>query len=183
MDYLTAALSIINFIILIVGGLILRGYLPSYFNEKGKNLATKEDIELITDKVEKVRSQYISDIERLKSSLEDEARRVEKRRDVYEKITDSLRIFITGHSSNQNQKDGFLNSYSTAWLWAPDEVLKALNDFLSLQLRYAQNQALVKQEEMKTAYVRCVMAMRKDVGFSDTTVGTEDYQFVYFGKP
>ena len=178
---LTFALSILNFIIIIIVGLILRSYLPSYFTEKGKNLATKEDIGLITEKIEKVRSQYISDIEKLKSSLEDEARRVEKRRDVYEKITKSLRIFITGHPSHQDQKDGFLNAYAAAWLWAPDEVLKTLNHFLSLQLIYAQNKSQVTQEELKTAYVQCVMAMRKDVGFSDTIVRTEDYQFIYFG--
>ena len=30
-------------------------YLPSYFNEKAKNLATKEDIEGITTKIENVK--------------------------------------------------------------------------------------------------------------------------------
>ena len=49
--------------------LVIKGHLFSYFQEKGKNLATKEDIEEITDKVERVRSQYTAGIEVLRSEL------------------------------------------------------------------------------------------------------------------
>jgi hypothetical protein len=34
--------------------LLLKSFLPSYLSEKGKNLATKEDVASITDKVESV---------------------------------------------------------------------------------------------------------------------------------
>lgn len=33
-------------------------YIISYLNEKGKNLATQEDIEKITEKVEEVKSEF-----------------------------------------------------------------------------------------------------------------------------
>lgn len=36
----------------------LGSYLQSYFNEKGKNLATKEDIEAITEKIESVKKRF-----------------------------------------------------------------------------------------------------------------------------
>jgi len=39
-------------------GAMLKFFLPSYLGEKGKNLATKEDIETITDKIEAVKTQY-----------------------------------------------------------------------------------------------------------------------------
>lgn len=39
-------------------GLIIKSYLPSYMNEKGKNLATKEDIEEITQKTEEVKVEF-----------------------------------------------------------------------------------------------------------------------------
>jgi len=39
-------------------GLLLREFLPSYIREKGKNLATKEDIEAITRSVEAVKNDY-----------------------------------------------------------------------------------------------------------------------------
>jgi len=49
-----------------VGGMIgsvilyffLRSYLPSYFQEKAKNLATKEDIAGITHRIESVKNEY-----------------------------------------------------------------------------------------------------------------------------
>lgn len=48
---------------------LFRNYLFSYSSEKGKNLATKEDIEDITRKVESTKNEYISNIERLKFEL------------------------------------------------------------------------------------------------------------------
>jgi len=63
---------IIELTIIIFGIILfftLKNLLPSYFNEKGKNLATKEDIEDITKKVEKIKSEFIKDIEYIKSDL------------------------------------------------------------------------------------------------------------------
>lgn len=48
---------------------LFRKYLFSYSAEKGKNLATKEDIEEITRRVEDVKSGYVAEIERLKVDL------------------------------------------------------------------------------------------------------------------
>jgi hypothetical protein len=58
MDTFDALLGIVQIIILIAGGFFLKSYLPTYLAEKGKNLATKEDIKDITEKIEAVRSQY-----------------------------------------------------------------------------------------------------------------------------
>ncbi|WP_163341165.1 hypothetical protein [Desulfopila sp. IMCC35008] len=47
-------------IILVIGvivGFFLKSYLPSYFKKKAENLATKEDIEHITELVENIKSQ------------------------------------------------------------------------------------------------------------------------------
>ncbi len=44
-------------------------YFPSYFKEKGKNLAQKEDIAAITAEVERVRTDYALQIEKVKSDL------------------------------------------------------------------------------------------------------------------
>jgi len=58
MDAFDALLGIVQIIILIAVGFFLKSYLPTYLAEKGKNLATKEDIKDITEKIEAVRSQY-----------------------------------------------------------------------------------------------------------------------------
>ena len=47
--------------------LLLKSFLPSYLAEKGKNLATREDIAEITDKIEKVKSGYALILEELKA--------------------------------------------------------------------------------------------------------------------
>jgi hypothetical protein len=68
----------IEFISLIIEILILLGigclfifqqYLNSYSKEKGKNLATKEDISDITKNVEEIKADYASEIEHLKVDL------------------------------------------------------------------------------------------------------------------
>ena len=60
MDYLLLVL-------VFCGGAFLGKYLPSYLSEKGKNLATKEDIAEITREVERVKSESR---ERLEGILE-----------------------------------------------------------------------------------------------------------------
>jgi hypothetical protein len=61
-----------EFLYFIVGGIIflVSQYLIYYFREKGKNLATKEDVEEITDKIEAVKNQYTVEIEKLKADLQ-----------------------------------------------------------------------------------------------------------------
>ncbi|EPC6137704.1 hypothetical protein ACR0WA_003647, partial [Vibrio cholerae] len=49
---------------------ILKSYLPTYFSEKAKNLATKEDIGEITSEVEQVKSGYAEMLEEVKSNFQ-----------------------------------------------------------------------------------------------------------------
>ena len=51
----------------VIAFLLLKHFVPSYLSEKGKNLATREDIEEITRKVEGIRTQYLSLVEQLKA--------------------------------------------------------------------------------------------------------------------
>jgi hypothetical protein len=51
-------LIVVSFIL----GLIIKSYLPSYAKEKGKNLATKQDIQLITQKTEEVKQIFQRDM-------------------------------------------------------------------------------------------------------------------------
>jgi len=48
----------------------IAGFLGSYLRKKGENIATKEDIKDITEKIEKVRSQYSEQLETVKASLQ-----------------------------------------------------------------------------------------------------------------
>jgi hypothetical protein len=181
LNALALTLSIINFVVIGILTLYGKNYLTSYFSEKGKNLASKEDIHEITDKVEKIKSQYLTDLERVKSTLQAESAFLQKRRQIYEDIAGALRIFITGHNQGQNEKDKFLQAYATAWLWAPDTVLNSLNEFLKKQVINAQQPLAVPQDNLKKLYASCILEMRKDAGFPQSQVPIDDYQFVKFG--
>ena len=50
-------------------GLILQSFLPKYYSKKGENLATKEDIAEITDKIESVKHEYANNLESVKAEL------------------------------------------------------------------------------------------------------------------
>ena len=180
MNTFALTLSIINFVVIGILTLYGKNYLTSYFAEKGKNLASKEDLNLITDTVEKIKTQYLIDLERLKSTLQAESTFLQKRRQVYEDMAGALRIFISGHQQDQIAKEKFLQAYATAWLWAPDAVLTSLNDFIKKQVLSTQQPSTVPQADLKALYAACVLEMRKDAGFPQTHVPTADFQFVTF---
>ncbi|MFN3860780.1 MAG: hypothetical protein ACK4R2_04860 [Roseateles sp.] len=122
----------------------------------------------------------MADVERLKSTLTSEAAATERRRKVYEEMCSALRVFIEGHESSNDAKSRFHAAYAAAWLWASDEVLNELNRFIALQRQHAANRGSVPQEQLKSAYVSTVIAMRKDAGFPSTVVQAAGYQFVQF---
>ena len=173
-------MNLFTWAIILVVGFLLRNYLPTYFQEKGKNLATKEDIEEITDKIERIRSQYALDQEKLKTELQEESEMLARRRDLYDNVVKSLSIFLSGRAVTEEQKARFLDGYSTLWLWAPDSVVRSLKDFLDLEIAAAQKPGSVDQEALRRAYTSCVLEMRRSSGFPDTTLSHDDYRFVYF---
>ena len=180
-------ISVLNFmmnlltpVVLIVGGLFLKNYLPTYFQEKGKNLATREDVEEITDKVEAIKSQYIHTLEEFRVQLQEQSELVARKRELYDGAAQSLRIFLRGRVASEDQKQVFLAEYSRLFVWAPDSVVMALGDFLDEQIAAARDPAVVDQNSLRHAYTRCLIEMRKDAGYLQTDVGHDDYKFVYF---
>lgn len=74
--------------------LLLKSFLPSYLSEKGKNLATKEDVASITDKVESVKTDYAKVLEELRSNNQLKLAEIERERnikkEVYLQATESI---------------------------------------------------------------------------------------------
>ena len=62
-------LQIAVLIVVVILFFTIKNLLPSYFNEKGKNIATKEDISEITELVEKTKQVFTSETEKLKATL------------------------------------------------------------------------------------------------------------------
>ena len=73
MEYISLILNVLTFILICMAGWLITKYFPSYFSEKGKNLATKEDIEEITRIVEDVKSKVSVNIELIKWELSKKA--------------------------------------------------------------------------------------------------------------
>jgi hypothetical protein len=59
--------------------LLLKNFLPGYLSEKGKNLATREDVRAITVEVESVKNQYVMLVEELKAKHQLRLAAVERR--------------------------------------------------------------------------------------------------------
>ncbi|WP_019601178.1 hypothetical protein [Teredinibacter turnerae] len=76
-----------------IGGLS-GAFLSSYFKEKGKNVATKEDISHITKEIEKVKYEYTRETESLRSNLSNQIKvsgfRYEKEYEILSDLTDKL---------------------------------------------------------------------------------------------
>ena len=71
----------------VVGGvafLWIKYFFSAYLGEKGKNLATREDIEVITQKIEGVRMQYTSIAEELKARHQLRLAALDKRLEVHQ---------------------------------------------------------------------------------------------------
>lgn len=156
------------FLSLIIG-FIVRHLLPSYFSEKGKNLATKEDISEITKKIEEVKIEFSS-----------KSHALTKRRETYEKICKGMQVFIQGHQQNEGKKSEMLEAYSIAWLWANDSVLEKLNNHIELQVKRSDKPGSIDGAELKKSYTECILEMRKDSGYQDTNLKGEDFHFVHF---
>ncbi len=72
MDFLNAELNVKLILFTTFGSLIatiITTLLKSYFSEKGKNLATKQDIDFITDKIESVKDSYNKSLENYRTEL------------------------------------------------------------------------------------------------------------------
>lgn len=169
MTNLETILLVVTGILTFLLGLLTKVYLPAYAKAKAKNLATKEDIEEITQKIEKVRA-----------AITQETALLEKRREVYEKITDALRVFIHGHEATDAQKEAFHSAYAACWLWAPDALLMKLNQFIDIQKDLAVDRRSHPQDEIKQLFGQVILEMRRDAGFSTTGLEDDAYQFVSF---
>jgi hypothetical protein len=75
-------------ILIFIIGLLIGKFLPSYFNKKGENLATKEDIAEITKKAEEVKSEYLKELENFKADLVKQQKGFNERFEWYKKLAD-----------------------------------------------------------------------------------------------
>jgi hypothetical protein len=92
MGEITNLLTLIGFfgLGLVLGGgifyLFVKTYIPSYLAEKAKNLATKEDVASITDKVESVKSGYAHILEEIRSNHQLKFAAIEREKSIKKEV-------------------------------------------------------------------------------------------------
>jgi hypothetical protein len=135
----------IIFISLCIG--FLMGYFTSYFKEKGKNQAIIEDIEIMTDKKEKVSSHYKLDVTKRTFKYEDKRAMYFK----YFNLLDELQT--EGNKIAQVEVLPAINKFMEAHLNAngnTSRVFKAINDLTksvnNAMLKMHESQMKLKQE-------------------------------------
>ena len=96
---ITAVLQGVTLAGIVAIGLLLRRFLPSYLSEKGKNLATKEDVGEITARIEEVKARYALEVEiaknlATKEDVADITSRIEEVKAKYAHELEGLRAAI-----------------------------------------------------------------------------------------
>lgn len=87
-------------------------------------------------------------------------------------------IFIQGGNSNVERIENFHSNYQYIWLWAPDEIVESMSKFLKLLVKNSSAGKDQSQQPVKQAYVNCLISMRKDMGWKETELKFQDYEFV-----
>jgi len=156
---------------------------PAYVRKKAENLATREDVAKLTRITEGIRQEYAKQLESVKTVLARESEALVRRRDVYHALSSGLRVFVSGHQKTEEETrlrgEEFLSAYVAAWLWAPDDVIRGVNAMIDLNL--TPPPALdTRQLQLRSTLVEAIVRMRRDVGFSDTELGVEDFRFAKF---
>jgi hypothetical protein len=106
---------------------------------------------------------------------------IQKKRDLYASLIQSMRVFVEGtHNEIDQQKALFLSNYDSCMLWASDEVIRAIGEYLDVQTEFSKTKNADLQKEMKRRYSICLVKMRNDCGFQETGIGESDYRFVSF---
>ena len=135
---------------LLVGALWLRSYLTTYLGEKGKNLATKEDIGALTHQVEAVKLQYQRAGVVHQAQFEAEFRIYQE---IWEHLVDVQRTAMElrpmvdrglaeGETAEQRKAErlqgfaqafnGFTRTYWKRRPFYPDDVFRELNELTTL---------------------------------------------------
>jgi len=173
-NWLPIIMNLCTWIALFVFWLFLRKYLPTYFQEKGKNLATKEDIKEITDKVESVKTDYARQLE----SFKYEIALLEKRRELSAQVVDLINRYKElppkGEEGNTEQLRSFEQDYYKLIPWIPTDILKSLN------LLFSESKPGVPKPDVKDVIISVRKAILKDE--SGDFKGGDIIHFVGFGR-
>lgn len=156
------------------GGFIVLG-LSSWIGKLWAERLMARDREVHAETLERLRYDLAREFDAMKDVLV-------RRRELYDRTVRAMRVFLAAtRGASDEEKRAFLAAYDTCFLWASDDVLQVLRDFIDLQIAHARTRDPASQPRMQELYGECLAAMRRDAGFPETAVEAKDYRVVSFG--
>lgn len=110
-----------------------------------------------------------------------------RKREVYARLVKSMRVFIEteepeGDDLKDKLKDAqrfFLEAYDESCIWATNDVIEAIGEFLDLMAKNDHKSNSVDQSDIAKSYKNSIEEIRKDAVSEEATV---NYRFVNFLK-
>jgi len=154
-------------------------WLRSQQNQNDTKIKAKlNQIEMLSTELWNTIQFFELSLAKLDKKTADELDLLLRKRKVYASLIKSMRVFISSNrSATTDEKNEFLSSYDECCLWAPDEVLDSIGEFLDISIEDARTNEQIDQTYYKKTYTRCIEEIRKDSGFKDTSF---KYRFVSF---
>lgn len=162
---MTASAGIGAVVAAAVGYLLVRHYLSAYLAEKGKNLATKEDVAGITREIESVRNEYVMLVEQFKANHQLRIAAIDQRLKAHQKAFTLWWDLIHDGASDAHD-DAKVKACSDFWaencLYLEPEVRAAFRHAYSSMFPHQQLQKrtgyLVDSEEVTNSWAEIMKA-------------------------
>lgn len=123
---------------------VLTTYFISYFKEKGKNLAIKEDIQKITEKIESIKHDYNKQLEEFKHNYNKQLEEFKQELLIKHKAEIIAELLAEWLAKPTDKKR--LNELSfQAFLWLPDDICNELSDVLAHNTNYTTFREIIQK--------------------------------------
>jgi len=103
-----------------------------------------------------------------------------RRRDVYSRLATGMRVF---HEAvvppTAKEKQELMAAYDQSCVWASEPVIEKLGMFLDVMARFSRDRSPEAMRQTKEAYAACILEMRRDVGFPNSSF---QFRFVSFER-
>lgn len=162
-------------------GVLMIGFSTWIANLLAKNILLKhtEKSNIVLERVKtELQKEVDGKLEELRVRSQNQVDFVLRKREVYERLAKSLRIFLLGGNNTDEDKKDFLAAYDLAYLWASDPLVVALGELLDILLIHSQFPDTKNQVKMKRLYEKALLEMRKDSGFPETSLPADSYKFI-----
>ncbi|UPW82706.1 hypothetical protein [Lysinibacillus sp. Ag94] len=137
--------------------------------------------------LQKQKRNFEQELEHLKNYLQlefsHEQEKLNQKRNVYKELINAMIVFSKARVSEDERimyQNNFLKAYDNSWLWASEEVLLAVTNFIDFKISVYGDFSASDEAREKELISECIFVIRKDIGFEDTILTKDHYRFINF---